>query len=109
MESSGVTETKGLTPETEKGTTSGTRLGVVILLVSMALWAALAVVPFLPMPGRTKAIAAAAVFAAAEVTFYLGLLLAGKEAAKRIYRRLRIKRTHPADPASVPTDESTPL
>ncbi len=53
--------------------------GVVLLTVSTLLWLAIPAVPFLPLETSTKVAAGAGVFIAAEVTFYPGLALLGKE------------------------------
>jgi hypothetical protein len=49
------------------------------MAVSLALWAALSVVPFLPVTGGRKAALGVGVFVAAEVTFWLAAALLGKE------------------------------
>ena len=83
------------------------KVGVVISMISLLLWLTLAVIPFLPMAGKPKAFWALVVFIAAEVTFYLGLALVGKEVVQRV--RDRFKRKRQDDTATLPADSLEPL
>ena len=62
----------------------GARAGVVLLGLSIALWLPLPVVPFLSLSGATKAGLAGGLVLGAEIAFWLGALLAGPEAARRV-------------------------
>jgi len=53
--------------------------GYAILGISLLAWAALPVLPFLPMEATRKAAWAGGVFIFAEVTWWLAVLLLGKE------------------------------
>ncbi len=65
------------------------------MVISALLWMLIAAIPFLPLTTITKMSAGVAVLVVAEVTFYGGLILLGKEAvqwlrhawqkAKRLY------------------------
>jgi hypothetical protein len=68
------------------------KVGFGVMVLSLVLWIALPVVPFLPLAPKQKAFWALVVFVAAEVTFYLGLALVGKEAYRRFRDRFRRKR-----------------
>lgn len=68
------------------------KIGLAVLALSMALWAFLPIIPFLPLSGGKKAIFASIDFIAAEVTFYGGLALAGKAIVSQITSRLPWKR-----------------
>jgi hypothetical protein len=68
------------------------KLGLAIMALSLLLWFALPIVPFLPIAGTRKAFWGFVIFIAAEVTFYLGLALVGKEAYRRFRDRFRRKR-----------------
>lgn len=54
-------------------------LGYVLLVLSLLGWAALPVFPFLSWDAATKAAWAGATFVFAEVTWWLAVLLLGKE------------------------------
>jgi phosphate/sulfate permease len=71
-------------------TTSG-KLGLGLILVSSLLWLALLVVPFLPLSSGQKALGAAAVVVTAEILFWLGALLTGKEVVQNYRDRLQPK------------------
>lgn len=62
------------------------RLGVGLILVSALLFAGMSVAPFVGGSGGRAATVAASFFVLSEITFWLGLMLAGREtwdAAKR--------------------------
>lgn len=67
------------------------RVGLGLVLLSCLLWLLLACVPLLPMSGAKKALWASVVFLAAEITFWLGAALAGKEVVQRYWERLHPK------------------
>jgi integral membrane sensor domain MASE1 len=63
-----------------------TKLGIVLIALSLLPWAAM---PFLAMPfvglsAVQAGVAAGVLFVAAEVLFYVGIALAGKEAYTRL-------------------------
>jgi uncharacterized membrane protein YfbV (UPF0208 family) len=67
------------------------RVGVVLIALSLLPWAAM---PFLAMPfvGLSAAqagVAAGVLFVVAEVLFYTGIALAGKEAYTRLKKRIK--------------------
>ena len=55
------------------------RLGIAIVVVSVLLFLSLPVIPFLALDNKTKITISTIVFIAAEVTFYGGGFLVGKE------------------------------
>lgn len=55
------------------------RLGIVIVVVSVLLFLSLPVIPFLALENKTKITTSTIVFITAEVTFYGGGFLVGKE------------------------------
>ena len=59
-------------------------IGVVLMGLSLALWVALPIVPFLPLQVGVKATVAGSQVVVAEVAFWLGAALAGPEAARRM-------------------------
>jgi hypothetical protein len=59
------------------------KLGLVLIVASCLLWAAVLVVPFLPFPLTSKATIITILVIVSEVIFWLGILLAGKELAHR--------------------------
>jgi hypothetical protein len=63
------------------------KLGVGLLVISFVPWIAAIAVPFLALPLAQKATIAAILFGIAEVMFWVGVLIVGKEVADR-YRYL---------------------
>jgi hypothetical protein len=60
------------------------KLGLVLVVVSFAPWAAIAfVLPWLPITTTQKALLVPVLLVLAEILFWLGLLIVGKEAAQR--------------------------
>ena len=57
-----------------------------LMALSFVLWLPLPVVPFLSLETPEKAGLATALFGGAEVTFWLGAVLAGRDAASRFSR-----------------------
>lgn len=55
------------------------KLGIVIMVVSVLLFLSLPVIPFLPLERKIKISSSTVVFITAEVTFYGGGFLVGKE------------------------------
>lgn len=55
------------------------KLGIIIMVVSVLLFLSLPVIPFLPIESKTKITISTVVFILAEVTFYGGGFLVGKE------------------------------
>ncbi len=60
------------------------RAGVALMAISLLFWAVLPVIPFLSLPAETRAALAGAVLLGAEIVFWLGAVLAGPEAVKRV-------------------------
>ena len=55
------------------------KLGIIIIVVSVLLFLSLPVIPFLPIESKTKITISTIVFIVAEITFYGGGFLLGKE------------------------------
>jgi hypothetical protein len=64
------------------------KLGLVLIVASCLLWAAVLVVPLLPFSLANKALIITSLVIISEVIFWLGILLAGKELAHRYRRQL---------------------
>ncbi|MGI8500802.1 MAG: transporter suffix domain-containing protein [Hassallia sp.] len=63
------------------------RLGLILMILSFLPWVAIPfVVPFLPLSVAQKAASVPLLLVLAEILFWLGLLLVGKEVAQR-YRQ----------------------
>jgi hypothetical protein len=63
------------------------RLGLILIVLSFLPWVAIPlVVPFLPLSAAQKAICVPVLLVLAEIFFWLGVLLVGKEVAQR-YRQ----------------------
>ena len=60
------------------------KVGVIFMGLSLALWIALPVVPFLPFTAAVRATIAGSLVIVAEITFWGGAALAGPVAARRI-------------------------
>ena len=55
------------------------RIGVVLMIVSVLPWLTLLVLPFLGLSGGDTAAAVGALLVAAEILFWLGVVLAGRD------------------------------
>jgi hypothetical protein len=64
------------------------KIGVGLIVGSCLLWAAVLVVPLLPLSIAEKALVVTSLIVISEVIFWLGILLAGKELAYRYRRKL---------------------
>jgi hypothetical protein len=71
------------------------KLGLSLIIVSCGMWATVLVVPFLPWassPPSTaiaqKALLTASLLITSEVSFWVGILLVGKELARRYRQKL---------------------
>jgi hypothetical protein len=64
------------------------KLGLVLIVTSCLLWAAVLVVPVSPFSLTNKALIITCLVIVSEVIFWLGILLAGKELAHRYHRQL---------------------
>ncbi|WP_241993438.1 transporter suffix domain-containing protein [Trichormus variabilis] len=68
------------------------KLGLILIIVSFLPWLTIAViVPFLPISVAQKALLVPALLVLAEVIFWLGVLLVGKEVAQRYRRYLSVR------------------
>jgi hypothetical protein len=65
-----------------------TKLGLVLIVASFLLWAAVLVVPILPLAIAQKAIITTSLVVISEVIFWLGIMGSGKELAHRYRRNL---------------------
>jgi len=64
------------------------KLGICLVIVSTLLWVALVLVPFLPLTASQKAFGAVAIAVTAEVLFWIGALLTGKEVVQKYRNRI---------------------
>jgi ABC-type dipeptide/oligopeptide/nickel transport system permease component len=64
------------------------KLGVCSIVISCLLWLSIVAIPLLPGSIAHKATITASLIILSEVTFWLGILLAGKELAQRYHRKL---------------------
>ena len=64
------------------------RVGLIILAISLVFWAFLPIIPFLPLSAGKKTLIGGITFLLAEVTFWGGALLAGKEVVQKYQDRL---------------------
>ncbi len=63
------------------------KLGLILIVLSFLPWVAIAfVVPFLPLSVAQKALVVPVLLVVAEILFWLGVLLVGKEVAQRFRR-----------------------
>lgn len=67
------------------------RVGVAIMALSVPVFLFLPLIPFLSVGGQQKGALAFGAFVAAEVMFYSGAALAGKDAVQWIYGRFKRK------------------
>lgn len=59
------------------------RLGLVLVVASFLPWAAIPVLPWLPITAAQKTLLVPVLLVLAEILFWSGLLIVGKEAAQR--------------------------
>lgn len=64
-----------------------TRIGVGLVVLSCFLFCALFAVPFLPMDGASQVTVAGSLALTSEIMFWLGALIAGKEAITYLRKR----------------------
>jgi hypothetical protein len=64
------------------------KLGLVLIVASCLLWAAVLVVPILPLTIAQKTIITTSLVVISEIFFWLGILGSGKEFAHRYRRNL---------------------
>jgi hypothetical protein len=67
------------------------KFGFGLFIASSILWLLLAVVPFLPIYGKYLAITLTIIFIAAEVTFYLSIIILGKTFYNKLKSMMNIK------------------
>ena len=68
------------------------KLGLILVVVSFVPWAAIAfVLPWLPITTTQKALLVPVLLVVAEILFWLGLLIVGKEAAQRYKQFFSLK------------------
>jgi hypothetical protein len=64
------------------------KLGLGLIAGSFGLWGLVAIVPWLPISTAQKTIAAATLVILAEILWWIGVVLVGKEVAQRYRHRL---------------------
>ncbi len=67
------------------------KIGMILIIVSFVVWVTPLGIPFLPISGKMKAIGITSALVLAEVLFWVGALMVGKEAAKKIRRVMNPK------------------
>lgn len=60
------------------------KIGMFLIILSFVVWVMPLGIPFLPITGKMKAISITSTLIMAEVLFWVGALMVGKEAARRI-------------------------
>lgn len=60
------------------------RIGMILIIASFIVWVMPLGIPFLPISGKMKAISITSALVMAEVLFWVGALMVGKEAARKI-------------------------
>jgi VIT1/CCC1 family predicted Fe2+/Mn2+ transporter len=67
------------------------RIGMILIISSFIVWVMPLGIPFLPITGKMKAISITSALVMAEVLFWVGALMVGKEAARKIRKALNPK------------------
>ncbi|MEO3706237.1 transporter suffix domain-containing protein [Trichormus azollae] len=68
------------------------KLGLFLIIISFLPWLAIAIIlPFIPLSVAQKALLVPALLVFAEVIFWLGVLLVGKEVVQRYRRYLNFR------------------
>lgn len=60
------------------------RVGISLIITSLIFWIAPLIVPFLPLTGQLKAMIISGAIIIAEILFWIGAILAGKEVAMKV-------------------------
>lgn len=60
------------------------KIGMILIIASFIVWVMPLGIPFLPITGKMKAISITSALVIAEVLFWVGALMVGKEAARKI-------------------------
>lgn len=60
------------------------KIGMILIIASFVVWVTPLGIPFLPISGKMKAIGITSALVLAEVLFWIGALMVGKEAARKI-------------------------
>ncbi|MBT2640350.1 transporter suffix domain-containing protein [Bacillus sp. ISL-39] len=60
------------------------KIGMILIISSFIVWVMPLGIPFLPITGKMKAISITSALVIAEVLFWVGALMVGKEAARKI-------------------------
>ena len=63
------------------------KIAAALVLTSIGFWAGLLLVPFVAGTGSTKAILCGVLIVAGEATFWIGVLIVGREVMKRLRGR----------------------
>jgi hypothetical protein len=64
------------------------RIGITLLVLACLLWLSLLVIPLLSLSIAQKAVVSVALLVAGEITFWLGVLLTGKQFAQKYLGKL---------------------
>jgi hypothetical protein len=67
------------------------KLGLFLIIISFLPWLAMAILPFISLSVAQKALLVPALLVFAEVIFWLGALLVGKEVVQRYRRYLNFR------------------
>ncbi|MBT2642827.1 transporter suffix domain-containing protein [Bacillus sp. ISL-41] len=67
------------------------KIGMILIIASFIVWVMPLGIPFLPISGKMKAISITSALVIAEVLFWVGALMVGKEAARKIKRAFNPK------------------
>ena len=67
------------------------KIGMFLIILSLIIWVLPLGIPFLPLTGKMKAISITGSLIIAEVLFWIGALMAGKEAAGKIRKIMNPK------------------
>lgn len=60
------------------------KIGMFLIISSFIIWVIPVGIPFLPLSGKVKAISITSCLVLAEVTFWIGAIMVGKEVAGKI-------------------------
>lgn len=67
------------------------KIGMILIIASFIVWVTPLGIPFLPISGKMKAISITSALVLAEVLFWVGALMVGKEAARKIRKAFNPK------------------
>lgn len=72
-----------ITSNNQLKTSKAKRIGVILIILSVGLWVAILLVPYLPFSTAVKLLISSSLIVLAEILFWVGGIILGKEVMKK--------------------------